>query len=767
MPKVAPASGAARLTAAAIGLIEREQELRRIYRALTLARAGDGSLVILEGPAGIGKSELLGAAGQAARDHGTEVLQARGIDLEQHAPFGVAASLLGDAVQRLAERDRAGLFDGPARAARWVVDPRVPAPAEPHALTRGLFALTVNLARPAGLAVLVDDVQWADRPSMAFLAYLGARLTDLPIALVLAVRTGEPLAAPAVLQAIRQEPQCTVIAPPPLTEAAVGQVIREELPNAEPEFVAACARASGGNPYFCRELVSALREEGVAPTATSAAVVERHVPDSVLRGVLLRLARLGDAAAELAAAAAILDDGATLRHAATLARLTPRAAEEAADALVAGGFLAPVEPLRFAHPLIATAIRADRPPFARSRAHRTAADILHADGAPTQEIAAHLLLARPDGEPWTVEVMRAAGHQALVAGDPQGAVRLLSRALDEPPPASERPQVLIELAEAKALHGSEGAEDLVAEAVGLLDDGQGRAGALRALSRIRLATGDHAAASEALRPVLAGLAGEDPERQQILAEYLTLNTFRARLWPEAERLLSPIVEAARAGSAPEHPGLLAHVALRLAFAGERPETLRDLASRAGADDALVDVDIHGMLAGILVQALCCVDELELAEQVAGAAAAAAADRGAFFAAAAAAYHRAIPLAHRGAFAEALTALDAALVPSREGWTGAQAWPASLQAHVHLARGDIAAARDSLAALSAPRLPTRWSSRSWASRGPQWRSRRMTSPRRARARRRPVACWPTSTGSIIRGSSRGAGWRRSRPRRWAI
>ncbi|HEY6494709.1 MAG TPA: ATP-binding protein [Trebonia sp.] len=68
------------------GLFERETELAAISGALNAARSGSGSLVLIEGPAGIGKSRLLAEARAMAGELGLAVLSARGIDLERNAP---------------------------------------------------------------------------------------------------------------------------------------------------------------------------------------------------------------------------------------------------------------------------------------------------------------------------------------------------------------------------------------------------------------------------------------------------------------------------------------------------------------------------------------------------------------------------------------------------------------------------------------------------------------------------------------------------------
>lgn len=85
---------------------------------------------------------------------------------------------------------------------------------------------------------------------------------------------------------------------------------------------------------------------------------------------------------------AVLGDRASLRQARRLAGLDAEPAEQAADALAAARILAPGEPLSFTHPLIVTSVLAEIPAFARARAHRRAADLLAADGAPGDSVAA-------------------------------------------------------------------------------------------------------------------------------------------------------------------------------------------------------------------------------------------------------------------------------------------------------------------------------------------------------------------------------------------
>lgn len=670
--------------------------------ALAAARDGAGALVVVEGPAGIGKSRLLAETRAMAGAQGMTVLATRGIDLERDVPFGVAAELFAASVAAASSKERARLLSGHACLAAGLLDPAGQSADDPSALIRGLYWLTVNLASgsgdadgPAAALIEVDDAQWADRPSLSYLAYLAARIDELPVVLVVAVRGGEEAPGQRTLDWLRDRPGRRMLKPAALSPEAVARMVLAEMPRADPAFTSACAEMTSGNPFLTRELLRKLRAEGIAPTAGSVSRVRSLLPDSVLHSVLVRLARLGDAAARLAQAVAVLGDRAALRQARLLADLGTEPAEKAADALAEAHILAPGEPLHFTHPLIATAVRADIPAFALARAHRRAAGLLAADGAPVDGVAAHLLLTQPDGDQQTVATLREAAAQALIRGDPGAAAQLLERALAEPPTATQRGHVLLELANAHIECGDARAGLRIDESLGVFHAPADRAGALAALGRMRFNLGDHEAAAAAMEAAVALLEPGDPALSRLLVSHLTSTTFRASLHPLAERRLRPLTEAARDGQTPDDPGLLAHLALRLAFAAGPAEQVRALAARATAADPLIDPASLGILTGLVVQALCCVDELDAAEGICESALAASRRRGSLLNFTMTSYHRAIVRYHRGELTEALADLDQAQVASLEGWTSGDPWTGSLRAHIHIERGELTAARDAL------------------------------------------------------------------------
>src|SRR6516225_6713615 len=178
------------------GLCEREGELARVDALLTAARAGRGGVLVITGPAGIGKTVLLGAARERASRVGMRVLAGRGGELESGFSFGVARQLFEPLLAGAGAAEREALLAGAARRALIALegqaDAAQPADSEPpFGVMHGLYWLAVNASEAGPVLVAVDDLHWADQASLRFLLYLADRLSGLPVALVLSWRTAD------------------------------------------------------------------------------------------------------------------------------------------------------------------------------------------------------------------------------------------------------------------------------------------------------------------------------------------------------------------------------------------------------------------------------------------------------------------------------------------------------------------------------------------------------------------------------------------------
>jgi DNA-binding CsgD family transcriptional regulator len=437
-------------------LLEREHELAVLERAITDTLAGGSGLVLVEGPAGIGKSRLLAAARVRANEAGMSVLAGRGGELERDFPFGVVRQLFEP---RLAvEQARARLLSGAASAAAAVfgvpgTEPKGEAAAEwSFAALHGLYWLTLDLGADAPLLVAIDDLHWCDRSSLRFLAYLTRRLDGVPVLVVGSLRPSEPGADEALLRELASDPAAQVLAPRPLTASAAAEVVRQRLGDGvELAFAEACHASTAGNPLLLSELLKALQAEHVPPDAAHLEVVADLGPRAASRAVLLRLARLSPDAVSLARALAVLGDGAELQVVGAHAGLGAPALASASRELIRAEILRPEPPLGFVHPLVQAAVYRDLAPGERELSHERAARVLLELDAPAEQVAAHVLELPRSGEGWVVEVLREAARIAFAKGAPEAAIASLRRALVEPLPAELRTTLLFELGQAQAL----------------------------------------------------------------------------------------------------------------------------------------------------------------------------------------------------------------------------------------------------------------------------------------------------------------------------
>ena len=434
-------------------------DLAELEEIVGQSARGRGQLVVVEGPAGIGKTRLLEAVAAACEPAGHGVFGARGSELEREFAFGVVRQLFGPLTPAPGASPPADVFSGAAGLALPLLtgvtaadetvtrspmaDPIVP-------LLHGLYWLVANLAREQPVALLVDDAHWADLPSLRFLSFLATRLDGLAVLALAAVRAPEP-GTPQLVQRLADDAR--VLRPSALSEEAVATLVRTHLSAEAPaELCHACHDATGGNPFLTRELIRELAMAGVGP-AVAALELDAVRPRNVSRSVLLRIGRLPPEAARLARALAVLGDGADVRLSAEHARLDPDDAAEAAAELVAAGILADASPLRFLHPIVRAAVYADITEPERAREHERAAALLRRRGASHERVGVHLLVTAPGGDPEVVATLRNAAEVALSRGATDTAAAFLRRALAEPPEEAQRLEVLRQLGSVEARLG--------------------------------------------------------------------------------------------------------------------------------------------------------------------------------------------------------------------------------------------------------------------------------------------------------------------------
>ncbi len=174
------------------GVLDREGELAALDAALGRTAGGRGGTVLIEGGAGTGKSTLLSAARETAGTSGLQVLSARGGDLEREYPFGVIRQLYESVLGAADERRQDRLLAGSAAPAAWVLGLSADGTgmhAAGFAAMHAIYWLTAQLAEEGPLLLIVDDAHWSDTSSLRALDYLARRATELPVMLLVALRS--------------------------------------------------------------------------------------------------------------------------------------------------------------------------------------------------------------------------------------------------------------------------------------------------------------------------------------------------------------------------------------------------------------------------------------------------------------------------------------------------------------------------------------------------------------------------------------------------
>src|SRR6476469_9596689 len=491
-------------------LVEREHEVDALRGAFAgLAGGfGGGSVVVVDGAAGLGKTALLRHARELAKESGLTVLAARGAELERDFAFGVVRQLVEPALPRDAG-ERAALFTGSAAATRGLFDADVPADdTAAYALLNGLYWLLVTMSERGPLVVMADDAQWADLPSLRFLGFLARRVESVAISVVAATRAAAHDDG-GLLDAILAADDCVLIEPRNLSAAAVADVVRRELgPEATDDFCAACHRITTGNPLFVRELLRVLAGGDVRLDADGALSVAAAGPVAIRRYVAARLRRQPDDVRRVVTAVAVLGDDVDLLLVARQAGVSLEAAAAAAERLTQYGIFERVEPPAFVHAVVRDVALSLVSLPERDAEHDRAASVLREAGEPLARLASHLLRTAPAANQDRLPVLLSAAQQAWLQGSPESASTYLTRARAEPPPPAFRSEISRRLGncEAHQLALANAGEHLI-EALSLADDPAQRARCAYSLARFRNACGE----TEPALALMSQAATELPE----------------------------------------------------------------------------------------------------------------------------------------------------------------------------------------------------------------------------------------------------------------
>jgi DNA-binding CsgD family transcriptional regulator len=577
-------------------LLEREAQVAVLQTLIDAARSGGGRFAVIEGSAGIGKTRLLAEARAIAGSAGMRVLAARGGEFERDFAYGIVRQLFEPLLASVAADVRAELLSGPAA----LIDPLFgasqlaashDAPAEgSFAILHGLYWLAANVALQRSTLLAIDDLHWADTPSLRWLLYLTRRLEGVPLLVAAGMRPPEGEGHnPTLVAELIADPEAAVIRPEPLGPASIA-VLARELHGLEPDdaFCAALETATGGNPLFIGAVLDAVAREGTSPTA-------EHVPrlleigaQGVSRAVGLRLARLPPEALALLRAASILGDGTALRHAAALAGVDAGELGPAAATLVRLDLLRREDPVEFFHPVVRSAVYDTLDVVERDAAHHLAAELLLRAGASPENAAGHLLRVAPQADSFVVRTLRRAAERSLAQGAAEAAVGYLSRALDEEVDPAAQAEVLVELGFAERRTNGPAATDHLRAGLALLADGSRRCAVALELGRALWFTDRIADALAVFQQALDEVDRErDPDLYELLvAELISSAWWDARTYPIADAAIAKLdLDRLHGGLGSEILlGTMAHYEYRV---GLRRERAIELARRALAPGNLL------------------------------------------------------------------------------------------------------------------------------------------------------------------------------------
>ncbi|MFN8536994.1 MAG: AAA family ATPase [Thermomicrobiales bacterium] len=406
-PQPYPSSGAL------APLVGRERELATLRAALVAALAGHGSLVLIGGTAGIGKTALAEALLDEAVGQGAAVLVGRCYDLAVTPPYGPWRELFDRAPQ-----DR-GLPALPAA----VLSPEREgvALASQDAIVRGSLAYLAGLGATRPLVLLLEDLHWADPASLDLLRVLARGITAVPLLLLATYRADE--VAPdhplnTLLPALMRETRAARLDLPPLDAAAIGALVetRYTLGVADRErLVSYLLRRTDGNALFLGELLRTLEGVGVLHRAGDRWVLGNlvNVPvPTLLRQVIAgRLARLGDEDRRRLAVASVLGQEPPFDLWAAVGEVAEEALLATAERAVGVRVLeVTANGVRFAHALIREVLYDGVLAPRRQMWHRLAGEALAADPSPDPDAVAHHLQQARDSR--AIAWLIAAGEHA-------------------------------------------------------------------------------------------------------------------------------------------------------------------------------------------------------------------------------------------------------------------------------------------------------------------------------------------------------------------
>jgi len=564
-------------------VVSRPAESRAVADFLTAAAHGPTGLLV-EGEAGIGKTTLLLAAADDARERGFRVLSARSAAAESVLAYAVLADLLGEVeaskwadlpdVQRLA-LDRVLLradTDGPTT--------------DQHAVAASFLAVVENLADESPVLLVVDDLQWIDTSSRNVLAFVARRLSK-PVGVLGAIRTDSGGGGAVTWLQLPRPDALDRITVSPLSLGRLHAVVSRRLGRSLPRStMVRIQEISAGNPFYALELAR-------APNAGMSST-EMRLPGTLADLVSARIGNLAADVQDVMLAASCVGAPTVELVAAATGTAADRVFELLEQTESSGIIEIDGNCLRFEHPILARGVYTNAASARRRAMHRRLAEVVDEP----ELRARHLALAACGDDPRAVASLDAAAEMAGIRGAPAAAAELLDLAAGLGGDTSER------RIRSARYHFSSGdarrARVLLGASIASSAPGPLRAEALGLLGVMEILEGSLTEATGLLKRAL-GDSGDDLELQARIQVPLSLALFNVGDRVAAARSADDAVSSATRGGQPHllSQALSMQVLLRcwLGEGVDEPSLQRamDLEDRDVATSAVIRPTMHNAM----------------------------------------------------------------------------------------------------------------------------------------------------------------------------
>jgi DNA-binding CsgD family transcriptional regulator len=383
-------------------LVGRDRELTTLAGLLEGARRGHSGIALVAGEPGIGKTRLLLEFARRARADDWHVLLGRAYESEGMPPYLPFSEALRDYLRTCRPDEVRAHLEGvtpaafrlrPHLARRLAPSPIAPggrpaARARPDAegdryrLFESVCGVLLNIAQslPGGLLVCLDDLHWADPPTLQLLVHLARKLDEAPVVLVCSYRStaaggGQPL-LDALAELSRERPRQRLVLST-LSRDELGTLVTSLGGTTAPEVVDIIHGQTGGNPFFVRELVRHLQDQGHDLSRADLATADWGVPEGVHEVIGKRLSRLSHQANQLLQASAVLGEPLMSNVLGAVLDLEPASLLDALEEVVRAGLVREEgEQYHFSHALVRQTVYRGLSVARRQHLHLTAAAAL-------------------------------------------------------------------------------------------------------------------------------------------------------------------------------------------------------------------------------------------------------------------------------------------------------------------------------------------------------------------------------------------------------